>query len=151
HPDFAYHEQPGAAHWWGNPCVDWPPLMEFLRARTLADRKAAGRTSFTTCSPGVSASPSGWARVEEQIEPLKPGGVEIRVDREKRVFTGTTSNGARLSLAVGALGVISAPPTVRVELDGQSVDSGPIGTENEWITLSRDGDRWGLAGPVSGV
>ena len=27
HPDFAYHEQPGAGHWWGNECVDWPPLV----------------------------------------------------------------------------------------------------------------------------
>ncbi|HMA53788.1 MAG TPA: prolyl oligopeptidase family serine peptidase, partial [Acidobacteriota bacterium] len=26
HPDFAYYERPGAGHWWGNECVDWPPL-----------------------------------------------------------------------------------------------------------------------------
>ncbi|HNN55819.1 MAG TPA: alpha/beta hydrolase-fold protein, partial [Novosphingobium sp.] len=30
HPDFAYHEQPGQGHWWGNECVDWPPLLRFL-------------------------------------------------------------------------------------------------------------------------
>ncbi|MGC8639979.1 MAG: prolyl oligopeptidase family serine peptidase, partial [Isosphaeraceae bacterium] len=33
HPDFAYHEQPGAGHWWGSPCVDWPPLFTFLSER----------------------------------------------------------------------------------------------------------------------
>src|SRR5262249_44453572 len=35
HPDFAYYERPGAGHWWGNECVDWPPLFDFLRRRTL--------------------------------------------------------------------------------------------------------------------
>ena len=30
HPDFSYHEQPGAGHWWGSACVDWPPLFAFL-------------------------------------------------------------------------------------------------------------------------
>ncbi len=24
---FEYHEQPGASHWWGNQCVDWPPTF----------------------------------------------------------------------------------------------------------------------------
>jgi pimeloyl-ACP methyl ester carboxylesterase len=36
HPDLEYHEQPGAGHWWGDPCVDWPPLMDFLKRHTLA-------------------------------------------------------------------------------------------------------------------
>ena len=34
HPDFAYYERPGAGHWWGNECVDWPPLFDFLRYHT---------------------------------------------------------------------------------------------------------------------
>lgn len=33
HTDFAYHEEPGAGHWWGDQCVDYPPLMDFLRRR----------------------------------------------------------------------------------------------------------------------
>lgn len=37
HEDLAYHEQPGASHWWGNECVDWPALMAFLKARTLKE------------------------------------------------------------------------------------------------------------------
>lgn len=36
HPDFAYCERPGAGHWWGNACVDWPPLFDFLSQRQAA-------------------------------------------------------------------------------------------------------------------
>ena len=45
HPDFAYHEQPGAGHWWGPACVNWPPLFAFLEERTLpaAETSAASR------------------------------------------------------------------------------------------------------------
>ena len=37
HPDFAYHEQPGAGHWWGNACVDWPPLFAFLTGHRIPE------------------------------------------------------------------------------------------------------------------
>ncbi len=40
--DVKYHEEPGAGHWWdkdkttpGADCVDWKPLMDFFKARTL--------------------------------------------------------------------------------------------------------------------
>lgn len=33
HTDFAYHEEPGAGHWWGNQCMDYPPLMAFIHER----------------------------------------------------------------------------------------------------------------------
>ncbi|MHC4990023.1 MAG: carboxylesterase family protein, partial [Planctomycetota bacterium] len=31
HSNFAYYERPGAGHWWGNQCMDWPPLFAFLQ------------------------------------------------------------------------------------------------------------------------
>ena len=42
HPDFAYHEQPGAGHWWGSPCVDWPPLFAFLNEHRCRQSKTCG-------------------------------------------------------------------------------------------------------------
>ena len=36
HPNFAYYERPGAGHWWGNQCMDWPPLFEFLKTQRRA-------------------------------------------------------------------------------------------------------------------
>lgn len=41
HPDFAYHEEPGAGHWWGDECMDYPPLMALIerRMRDAAKRR----------------------------------------------------------------------------------------------------------------
>src|SRR5207248_4783492 len=50
HPDFAYHEQPGAGHWWGNACVDWPPVFEFFARRERPERAAVRRVSFRTAN-----------------------------------------------------------------------------------------------------
>ena len=55
HPDFAYHEQPGAGHWWGNECVDWPPLVEFLTAHKIPKSSEVRRIDFVTASPAVSS------------------------------------------------------------------------------------------------
>jgi len=40
--DIKYHEEPGMGHWWdknkttpGVDCVDWKPMMDFFKARTL--------------------------------------------------------------------------------------------------------------------
>jgi pimeloyl-ACP methyl ester carboxylesterase len=41
HTDFAYHEEPGAGHWWGNQCMDYLPLMAFLETR-LRDARNVG-------------------------------------------------------------------------------------------------------------
>lgn len=59
HPDFAYHEQPGAGHWWGSPCVDWPPLFAFIDEHSLPTAEDVRRIDFLTMSPGVSARTTG--------------------------------------------------------------------------------------------
>lgn len=51
---FAYHEQPGAGHWWdgddaqGAECVDWPPIFEMFRKHQLSD------DAPTTLAPAAS-------------------------------------------------------------------------------------------------
>ena len=55
HPDFVYHEQPGAGHWWGNACVDWPPLIAFLLDHTIPKLSKVRKIDFVTASPAVSA------------------------------------------------------------------------------------------------
>ena len=52
HPDFAYHEQPGAGHWWGNACVDWPPLFAFLGGSQDSRRRRGETDRFRHCQPG---------------------------------------------------------------------------------------------------
>ena len=100
HPDFAYHEQPGAGHWWGNVCVDWPPLFAFLERRTIPPPAEVRRVDFTTASPGVSHR-AHWASIEAQLKSMVPSTVHIELDGKHRRFHGKTENVARLGLDVG--------------------------------------------------
>ncbi len=100
HPDFAYHEQPGAGHWWGNACVDWPPLIEFLSEHKIARSSEVRKIDFITASPAVS-SRAHWLKVEAQRMALMPSKVHIELDQEHRKFRGKTENVARLALDPG--------------------------------------------------
>ena len=48
HPDFVYKEQPGAGHWWGNACCDWPPLFAFFADHELPPNEKVERIDFAT-------------------------------------------------------------------------------------------------------
>ena len=141
HADFAYYERPGAGHWWGDACVDWPPLFDFLKSHVRPDRSAVRHVEFVTANPGVSAS-SNWVTIEAQIEHLKPAKVDIRFDPEKRSFVGTTENVARLALD---LDLISLGEPIVVELDGHTVVDTKPPADARRIHLARAGDAWEIA------
>ncbi|WP_165073249.1 carboxylesterase family protein [Paludisphaera rhizosphaerae] len=141
HPDFVYYERPGAGHWWGNECVDWPPLFAFLRQHELKAVDQIHRVDFTTMSPGVSAR-SGWATIEAQQKSLNPSAVHLTYDPAKKRFDGTTENVARLSLEV---------PTSPVDatIDGRKLEG--LAADGGRIRLARSADgAWSAqAGPAS--
>jgi poly(3-hydroxybutyrate) depolymerase len=141
HKDFQYHEQPGALHWWGNRCVDWPPMFEFFAKHTLPPREQVRRVDFITASPGVSDR-CHWAGIEAQLHPGKFSSIHLQHDPAKRLFTGATENVARLALDVSHLNP-EAP--VSVELDGQKIDKidWPAITLRLWLEL-KDG-KWAVA------
>jgi poly(3-hydroxybutyrate) depolymerase len=145
HPDFAYHEQPGAGHWWGSPCVDWPPLFAFLEQHTLPATETVRRIDFVTASPSVSAR-SYWATIEEQIKSFVPSSVHLAFDPARLQFRGTTENVGRLTLDVGrALGDLKTERPVAVELDGQTIANAVVsksssGAREIWLT--RSGGTW---------
>jgi hypothetical protein len=118
HPDFAYFEQPGAGHWWGNACVDWPPLFEFLARHTLPDRAAVRSVDFRTANPGVSAD-CHWLTIELQEKSLRVSRATFTHDPDKRSFAGTTENVAGLALDVGHL---SKDKPVTVTIDGNKLE-----------------------------
>lgn len=62
---FGYHEEPGANHWWGNQCVDYPALMDTLRAARISNFE---KIDFVTPGPEVSST-CGWIAIEQQIRP----------------------------------------------------------------------------------
>ena len=150
HHDFAWHEQPGAGHWWetsdepGAECVDWAPMFDFFARHARPPMESVRRVNFTTVNPGVSAW-SHWAGIEAQISPLVPASVNLQWDPWQRRFTGTTKNVARLALKLD-----QAQPgdALRVEVDGQTFDKIPWPAKNQ-IWLMRQAEKWSLSGEPS--
>ncbi|MDZ4830890.1 MAG: prolyl oligopeptidase family serine peptidase [Phycisphaerae bacterium] len=101
HADFVYYERPGANHWWGDQCLDWPPLVQFLSERTLPDPQAVSRIEFSTAAPWVSPT-CRWVTIDQQIEPMRTSSVTIA--RTARGYEGTTKNVARLGVPVPEAG-----------------------------------------------
>jgi hypothetical protein len=144
HPDFVYKEQPGAGHWWGNACVDWPPLFEFLRSHSLPKLADVRQVDFRTANPAVSAW-CHWACVESQILPLQVSTVQIRLDLDQRRFHGTTDNVGRLQLDLTPL---KPGEPVQVELDGVKLDRIPWPAGPPRLWLRRHGADWSVAKPA---
>ncbi len=141
HPDFAYYERPGAGHWWGNECVDWPPLFAFLREHATKPLDQLRRVDFVTMSPAVSAR-SDWATIEAQTQAMKPTAIHLAFDPEKRRFEGATENVARLTLDVAAAAPGASGP-FEVALDGQAVAGATPDGGRLRLARSKDG-AWSI-------
>ena len=119
HTDFTYQEIPDAGHWWGDQCMDWPPLIEFLEARSLPDPIERDRIDFMTPSPGISSS-FDWVTVVQQERPMEPSRVRIERDLEGATVSGTTENVRILKLDLGAF-TIPEQESVELNLDGSTL------------------------------
>ncbi|MBC7770913.1 MAG: alpha/beta fold hydrolase, partial [Pyrinomonadaceae bacterium] len=149
HTDFAYYEQPGAGHWWGNECLDWPPLFEFLKRHSLKDDKDVKHIEFVTPTPGTSAK-CHWVTIWQQTKAMMPSKVNITFDEKKRAFVGTTENVAMLSLDRSRLRNIESQGDISVSLDGETFSvpkfmTGDPGSSFGWssqIGFVRDDKGW---------
>jgi hypothetical protein len=164
HPDFAYYERPGAGHWWGNECVDWPPLFQFLKERIRPRDQEVKRIEFVTADPGISAG-SRWVGILTQTKPLELSKVVIERDESGRTYMGTTENVERLAIDIlpatpkseagGAAGAEAqeasgrkAGDVIAIELDGSKLEVPDVpGTGR--IFLERGDKGWTVgAGPA---
>lgn len=143
HSDFAYYERPGAGHWWGDQCCDWPPMFEFFRHHQRPAADEASTIDFTTVNPGVSARYE-WVTIADQTVPLVPSHVRFLWDRESNQWRGTTNNVARLALDLVAAPLPAAgdaaestdeqrPAEVLVVLDGQTLT---LSRQRHWLSHS---------------
>ncbi len=144
HPDFAYYERPGAGHWWGNECVDWPPLLEFLKDHVAPSDAEVKRVEFVTANPGIS-SRSRWVEILAQQRPLEYSKVAIERDDAGKTFKGTTENVERLAIDIPG-------EMITIELDGSKLEASGL-PETGRIYLERGDKGWtvasGPAGPGS--
>ena len=137
HTDFVYQERPDAGHWWGDQCMDWPPLIEFLSERSLPNPDQRHRIDFTTPGPGISPG-FDWVTVIQQERALEPSRVQIERDIEAKTVTGTTENVRILEIDLSAF-KIPEQESVLVTLDGSVLQAwGPI-TRTDPLRRSEDG------------
>ncbi len=148
HPNFAYYERAGAGHWWGNECVDWPPIFDFFKRNVKPDTSDVRRVEFTTASPTVSPT-CDWVTIHQAQKWFEPCKVDLTFDKEKATLTGTTQNVAMLSIDRSQLS--QAAGDVTVTLDGQSIripsllrGHSPDPNKGWWhrVALVRNGDTW---------
>ncbi|MBM4112427.1 MAG: hypothetical protein FJ253_03485, partial [Phycisphaerae bacterium] len=139
HSDFVYYERPGAGHWWGNECVDWPPLMEFLRQRSLAPSSQRSAIRFVTASPAVSAR-CDWALVDSQPKAFELSKIDLARDPAARIVRGTTSNVSRLMIDLPAAGIPGEAP-ITASLDGGTIADIPWPPGGQ-LWLERDERGW---------
>ncbi len=159
HPDFAYYERPGAGHWWGDECMDWPPMYEFFKEHQRPATADVRHVEFCTANPGIAAQ-SRWLAIWQQQRAGEIASVTVDLDAQARKFSGTTSNVACLvldltELAQGASGgaaagkpALAPAGAVTVELDGQTL-ADVVWPTSLKLWLVRDGETWRIGSQPS--
>jgi dienelactone hydrolase len=137
HPDFTYYERPGAGHWWGDECVDWPPLFDFLKARRREPDASINRVEFVTANAATS-SVSRWVAVLRQARPLEYSRVTFDRDPKSGAVKGTTENVSRLAFALAV--------PLSVEIDGSTVQVSQAGPDGKVHLERLESGAWQAAG-----
>jgi len=113
HADFSYYEYPGGEHWYGDKCVDWPPLFQFLQWHTILPDSSWQHIDFTTANPAISSG-MRWAHILQQQHTLEYSRIQLHRSEDHRSITGTTDNVATLALDLKDM----AAGTITITLDG---------------------------------
>lgn len=146
HPNFAYYERPGAGHWWGDECLDWKPLIEFLKANRKPAQDEILAVDFTTINPGIS-SRCDWVHVEVQERALMPSHVHATYDKETGVFQVEAENVSRLKLDLKPFFSGVFPSSIHIGDAELSLEAYMPTYE---ISLARDiSGAWTVAPPLS--
>lgn len=145
HPDFVYREQPGAGHWWGNPCVDWPAMFYFFEQHQLPEPQQVNRIDFSTPAPHVSSG-YFWARLQAQQQQGVTSRLELQLDRGKRLLTGKTTNARHLHLNLEQM---KSPENsgdnslLSIELDGGKLENVSL-ADKTTLCLEHGPDGWSV-------
>lgn len=99
HPDFTYYEYPGGTHWYGDHSMDWPPIFELFKQRTIKPDSLINKMEFHTASPGVSAS-SHFITIHQQQKPFEISSVDFSREDSPSI---QTKNVSLLSIDIEAM------------------------------------------------
>jgi pimeloyl-ACP methyl ester carboxylesterase len=145
HPDFVYKEQPGAGHWWGNACVDWPAMFSFFDSHQLPEPEQVNRIDFSTPAPHVSSG-SYWAQLQSQHHQSLLSRMELQLDRGKRYLSGKTTNVRGLKLNLEQM---KSPENVgdnavlTIDIDGSKLENIAIAGKQS-LCLERNESGWSV-------
>jgi dienelactone hydrolase len=142
HRNFGYYEQPGAGHWWGNRCVDWPPIFSmFEHSRIDA---VANRVDFTTVDPSI-ASRRAWITIEQQFVARNPSRVIASYNSAEHVVVVETNNVAAFSLDLSVFVNDDHPiePSVQIDEMSEAVTGNryALTERGNWVDFARDPEQ----------
>jgi fermentation-respiration switch protein FrsA (DUF1100 family) len=106
HDNFTYYEYPGGSHWYGDHCMDWPPLFNFLKQNTIPLAKDVKNIEFHTASPGVSAS-NYWITINQQDKSYLNSIANLRIANDT-IFA-QLQNVECITIHLSMLDLVSAP------------------------------------------
>jgi dienelactone hydrolase len=86
HADFTYYEYPDGTHWYGNHSVDWQPIFDFFKQRTIKDPMDIKKLEFYTASPGVS-SKSNFITIHQQEKPFEVSSFNFSKEESFKIDT----------------------------------------------------------------
>ena len=137
HPDFTYYEYPGGTHWYGDHSVDWEPIFNLFKQRTIPEVQDIKKLEFSTGSPGVSAT-SHFITIHQQQIPFEVSSFDFSWDT---IFKIETKNVSLLEVDFTQL-----PGDIqRIELNGKEI--GITSKENIYFR-EKDGD-WNIVNKPS--
>ncbi|MEM9658431.1 MAG: alpha/beta hydrolase, partial [Planctomycetota bacterium] len=116
HSDFVYYEYPKGSHWYGSHSVDWPPIFDFFKARSIKPASEIEEFSFSTASPGVSAE-SHFVTILQQETPFHVSSVDFTRTEDAAEFKTTNARALRIDAAK-----LELKPEQNLEIDGQAID-----------------------------
>ncbi|WP_242130801.1 carboxylesterase family protein [Aestuariivivens marinum] len=90
HPDFTYYEYPGGEHWYGNHSMDWEPIFNLFKARTIPNDQDLNTLEFYTGSPGVSAK-SHFITIHQQEQPFQLSSFKFSKEDQYSIKTNNVS------------------------------------------------------------
>jgi pimeloyl-ACP methyl ester carboxylesterase len=114
HNDFTYYEYPDGTHWYGDHSVDWPPIFDFFKARSIKAPKDIDEIEFHTASPGVSSG-SHFIHILQQVKPFEISSFIFNKGEE--IITITTTNAQTLAIDLEKM----APKTEAFLIDKQTL------------------------------
>lgn len=128
--DFHFHIQEGAGHWWDGPeapgadCVDWPPLFELMKERTIDPSEL--NFEYTTPAPWV-VSKNSYVTIMSQETPY-----------EDSTITSASEDGAAVALSTYNVRGLTVDGTALLD---KGVESFTI--NDEAVELEDGAIEWG--------